>query len=153
MDEAPPPPADIGAADRLLTDLLAVNEEVEVSAREMAGLVRLPSLPEHAVLSAARLRFSRALRRHLQLVDGAIQSRLRTASENGDAGVHAYRQLLHGYHGAAAHHIACWESASVANDWDGYCRSVENMLVLLRQRLAAERRDIHPLLAGLPSRL
>lgn len=137
----------------LLTELLAINEEVDASAQELERLVRLPALPDGALLSAARLRFSRVLRRHLQHVDGSIQSHLRTAADAAaKPRIDAYRQLLNDYHEAAAHHVARWPSTSVTTDWDGYRQSVGDMLVRLRQRIVVERRDIHPLLADARSR-
>ncbi|WP_174274026.1 hypothetical protein [Sphingomonas bacterium] len=140
------------AGDRL-AELLAINEEVEAGALEMKRLAALPALPDGAALSAARLRFSRALRRHLQHIDGAVLPHLRaTADAAAKPAIEAFRQLLHDYHEAAAHHVARWPSTSVTADWDGYRRSVDDMLVRLRKRGEVERRDIHPLLAGTGAR-
>ena len=61
--------------------------------------------------------------------------------------VEEFRRLLHDYHEAAAHHVARWPSTSVAADWQGYRRSVADMLTRLRKRIEVERRDILPLLA------
>ncbi len=136
-------------ASRLMTELLAINEEVDASGLEMERLARLPVLDDGSVLSAARLRFSRALRRHLQHVDGAILPYLRkTASAKTRSVVDDYRRLLHDYHEAAAHHVANWPSTNVATDWSGYRTSVADMLARLRRRIEVESRDIHPLLAG-----
>lgn len=149
MDDARARVLPEATGDRLLAALLAINGEVEASAREMASLARLPALPDGAVLSAARLRFSRALRHHLQHVDTAVQPHLLAAADRAaKPRIDAYKQLLHRYHEAAAHHVARWPSTRVTTDWDGYRRSVSDMLARLRERVAAERRDIHPLLAG-----
>ena len=133
----------------LLRELLAINDEIDASQQEMARLVGLAELPDGSTLSTARLRFSRALRRHLQHVDGPILSHLRTTADpRAKPTLDAFRLLLQEYHEAAAHHVARWPSTSVTADWDGYRRSVNDMLARLRNRIAVERRDIHPLLAG-----
>ena len=146
MVEAPTS-AGAGDGDSLLVELRAINEEVEASMQDMEGLVRLAVQPGNAVLSTARLRFSRSLRRHLQHVDGAIMAHLRATDAAGvKPAIDAYRRLLHDYHEAAAHHVARWPSTSVAADWEGYRRSVADMLAKLRKRIMAEQRDILPLL-------
>ncbi|WP_375396685.1 hypothetical protein [uncultured Sphingomonas sp.] len=149
MIDAEPSTDGSPAGDLLLAELRAINDEVEAGAREMERLSRLTALPDGAALSTARLRFSRALRRHLQHVDGAILSYLRVATAvTATPAVEDFRRLLHEYHEAAAHHVARWPSTSVVADWDGYRRSVADMLARLRERTEVEKRDIHPLLAG-----
>lgn len=133
----------------LLAELTAIDGEVDAGARELEALVKLGDLPDGPSLSVARLRFSRALRQHLQFVDTAVMPYLRaTVDAKADQIVGDYRRLLNGYHEAAAHHVAAWPSISVAADWDGYGRSVADMLSRLKRRVEAERRDIHPLLSG-----
>lgn len=141
-------PAAASHGEHLLRDLLAINDEIDASLQEMARLVGLAALPDGSTLSTARLRFSRALRRHLQHVDGQILSHLRTTADpRAKPTLDAFRLLLQEYHEAAAHHVARWPSTSVTADWDGYRGSVNDMLARLRNRIAVERRDIHPLLA------
>lgn len=143
------PADDAPAGVLLLRELEAINGEVDAGALEMERLTRLTAAPEGAALSSARLRFSRGLRRHLQHIDGPILSHLRaTAGADAKPAIDGFRRRLHDYHEAAAHHVARWPSTSVTADWDGYRRSVAEMLVRLRQRVEVERRDIHPLLAG-----
>lgn len=143
-----------GAARRakgvgLLVELKAIDAEVEAGARGLRALVDLGDLPDAPILSAARLRFSRALRRHLLYVNDAVLAYLREATDSdGMRVIGDYRQLLNGYHEAAAHHVAAWPSTTVADDWAGYRRSVADMLSRLARRMEAERRDIHPLLSG-----
>ena len=133
----------------LLAGLTAIDEDVDAGALAMEQLVKLNALPDGALLSAARLRFSRALRRHLQHVDGAIMPYLQaTLDARASQLIGDYRRTLNSYHEAAAHHVAQWPSNSVAADWGGYRRSVADMLSRLRKRIEIERRDIHPLLAG-----
>lgn len=133
----------------LLSDLLTIDREVEAGALEMEHLARMTELPDNATLSTARLRFSRALRRHLQHVDGAVLKHLRATTDvTAKPAIDDFRRLLHDYHEAAAHHVARWPSTSVAADWDGYRRSVGDMLSRLRKRIEIEHRDIHPLLIG-----
>ncbi len=142
------PAADPSGGDGLLRALIAINDEIDASAQEMQRLVDLAVLPDGGMLSAARLRFSRALRRHLQHVDGPILSHLRTTADPGARpAVDAFRLMLQEYHEAAAYHVARWPSTSVTADWDGYRRSVNDMLARLRNRIAVERRDVHPMLA------
>lgn len=129
----------------VLATLLAINQEVATAGQEMERLARLTELPDAAVLSTARLRFSRALRRHLQYVDQTVLTQLRGAVDDYGP-VTAYRRLLQDYHEAAAHHVARWPSTSVTADWHGYRRSVADMLDRLGKRVEAERRDIYPLL-------
>ena len=134
---------------RLLRELVEINGEVDADALEMERLTRLTALPEGQALSSARLRFSRGLRRHLQHIDGPVLSHLRTTvAADAIPAIDAFRRLLHGYHEAAAHHVAHWPSTSVTSDWDGYRRSVGEMLASLRRRVEVERREIHPLLSG-----
>ena len=146
--------ADAGVEDAqaggvLLSELVEINAEVETGAIEMGRLMQMMRAPEGAALSNARLRFSRGLRRHLQHIDGPVLSHLRaTAGADAKPAIDAFRRLLQDYHEAAAHHVARWPSTSVAADWDGYRRSVAEMLARLRQRVEVERRDIHPLLNG-----
>ena len=141
------PAEDPPARERLAAELLAINDEVEAAAVEMEHLAGLAASPGAGTLSAARLRFSRALRRHLEHVDGTILAHLRaTTDASAKPAIDGFRRLLHDYHDAAAHHVARWPSTSVAADWDGYRRSAGDMLVRLRRRIEAERRDIHPLL-------
>ena len=148
MVDGTAPAAAPSGDERLLLDLLALNDEIDVSGQEIERLVMLAELPDGSLLSAARLRFSRALRRHLQYVDGTILSHLRvTADPRAKPALDAFRLLLQEYHEAAAHHVARWPSTSVTADWDGYRQSVKDMLAKLRNRIAVERRDIHPLLA------
>lgn len=149
-DAAFPAPADDAPAGVLLLfDLTAINSEVDAGALEMERLTRQTTVPEGAALSSARLRFSRGLRRHLQHIDGPVLSHLRaTAGADAKPAIDAFRRLLHDYHEAAAHHVARWPSTSVTADWDGYRRSVAEMLARLRRRVEIERRDIYPLLAG-----
>lgn len=133
----------------LLADLQAINRDVEACGLQMERLARMTDLPDTAALSTARLRFSRALRRHLQHVDGGILKHLGdTTDAAARQAVAGYRRLLHEYHEAAAHHVARWPSTSVTTDWEGYRRSVADMLARLRQRVKVEQRDIHPRLAG-----
>lgn len=148
MDDDTSPAVAPSGDEGLLRDLLAINDEIEASEREMARLVGLAELPDGGALSTARLRFSRVLRRHLQHVDGPILSHLRTTADpRAKPAIDAFRLLLQEYHEAAAHHVARWPSTSVTADWNGYRRSVKDMLARLRNRIAVERRDIHPLLA------
>lgn len=138
--DAPRPPE----GDRLLEELIAINDEVDASALDMERLAQLATLPENTVLSAARLRFSRALRRHLLHAGGAVLPHLRNT--RASPAVDDFQRLLHEYHEAAAHHVARWPSTSVATDWHGYRKSVGEMLARLRMRAEIERRTIHPLL-------
>ena len=133
----------------VLAELTAINGEVDGGARELESLVNLDDMPSAALLSAARLRFSRALRRHLQHVNGAVIPYLRAILDaKTDQVVGDYRRVLNGYHEAAAHHVALWPSTNVAADWGGYRRSVADMLARLRKRVEVEQRDILPLLAS-----
>lgn len=153
MNDIPPSASGSPDGSRLMTELLTINEEVGASGLEMERLARLPALGDSSVLSTARLRFSKALRRHLQHVDGAILPHLRTTADaKTNAIVDDYRRLLHDYHEAAAHHVANWPSTNVATNWDGYRKSVADMLARLRRRIEVERRDIHPLLADRDAR-
>ena len=150
-----PTPANRGARGiAVLAELTAINSEVDGGARELESLVKLHDIPSAALLSAARLRFSRALRRHLQHVDGVVMPYLRaTLDAKTDQVVGDYRRVLNGYHEAAAHHVALWPSNNVADDWGGYRRSVADMLARLRKRVEIEQRDILPLLTnGSPRR-
>ena len=141
--------AGLADGNRLLAELRVLNDEVEAGALEMERLARLAVHPDGTSLSTARLRFSRALRRHLEHVSGAILPHLHTtANASGKSAIDHYRRLLHDYHEAAAHHVARWPSTSVTADWDGYRHSVAEMLSRLRKRTEVERRDIHPLIAG-----
>ena len=136
--------------NRALAELRVINDEVEAGALGMERLARLAAYPEGASLSTARLRLSRALRRHLEHVDGAVLPHLHTTMNAGvKSAIDQYRRLLYDYHEAAAHHVARWPSTSVTADWDGYRRSVADMLSRLRTRIEVERRDIHPLIAGM----
>ena len=147
------PPADDPSGPALLADLLAINQEIEAAGLEMERLSRMPDLPDPASLSIARLRFSRALRRHLQHVDGAMADHLRDAADTrAKPAIAGYRRLLMDYHEAAAHHVGRWPSTSVAADWEGYRCSVADMLARLRRRVEVEKRDIHPLLSAPRSR-
>ena len=140
------------SGETLLADLLAINDEIEASAADLERLVSLPSLSQ-AELATTRLRFHRALRRHLKQVDESVTGHLRATNDPAtNRAVDEYRKLLREYHEAAARHVARWPSTSVATDWAGYRRSVADMLSRLRGRIAAERRDIHPLLSGMSSR-
>lgn len=148
MTDALPFPAEAKGKEHLLAELLKINDEVDASAAEVERLSRATVVPDSAILSTARLRFSRALRRHLQHVDGAVLPQLRSPSNaRPTIAVEEFRRLLHDYHEAAAHHVARWPSTSVAADWHGYRKSVADMLVRLRKRIEVERRDILPLLA------
>lgn len=148
MAESDTPTTTGTAAAGLLAELTAIDDDVDAGARDMAQLIAQDTLPDGALLSAARLRFSRALRRHLQHVDGAVMPYLRSAEDRqGSDSVDGFRRLLNTYHEAAAHHVAQWPSNRVAADWNGYRRAVAAMLARLRERRAVERRDIHPLLA------
>ncbi|WP_157134762.1 hypothetical protein [Sphingomonas sp. PAMC 26605] len=134
------------AGNRLLADLQTINEEIGHGALELERLVRLADYPG-GLLDAVRLRFSRALRRPLQLLDGVITPQLRSSTDAADKpALIAYRRLLSAYHEAAAHHVARWPSTKVATDWGGHRRSVSEMLSRLRERVEAERRDIVPVL-------
>lgn len=147
MDDGRLPVAD-SSGPALLADLQAINRDVEACGLEMERLARMTDLPDTAAISTARLRFSRALRRHLQHVDEAV---LKHLGDTTDAAawqaVVGYRRLLHDYHEAAAHHVARWPSTRVTADWEGYRRSVAEMLTRLRKRLEVEQREIHPLLS------
>lgn len=79
----------------LLAELTAIDGEVDAGARELEALVKLGDLPDGPSLSAARLRFSRALRRHLQFVDAAVMPYLQaTVDAKADQTVGDYRRLL-----------------------------------------------------------
>ena len=132
----------------LLAELTALDDDVYAAALALEQLVKLSVLPEGASLAAGRLRFSRALRRHLQHIDSAVMPYLRDAADaRASQIIGNYRRTLNSYHEAAAHHVAQWPSTSVTQDWDGYRRSVADMLSRLRKRIETEHRDIHPLLA------
>lgn len=149
MSDAPTPADRRSEGISVLAELTAINGEVDGGARELESLVKLDDMPNAALLSAARLRFSRALRRHLRHVDGVVMPYLRaTFDAKTDQIVGDYRRVLNGYHEAAAHHVALWPSNNVAADWGGYRRSVADMLARLRKRVEIEQRDILPLLAS-----
>ncbi|WP_375398094.1 hypothetical protein [uncultured Sphingomonas sp.] len=133
--------------DRLSIDLTAFNDDVQAAALDLERLIALGTSPDGGVLASARLRFSRALRVHLQHVDGAVLPALRRAADaRMRAAIDEYRRVLHDYHEAAAHHVARWPSAAVTADWDGYRHSVADMLARLSRRVAVEQRIVHPLL-------
>lgn len=148
MADAPTAVTDRADGEGLLIDLKAINDAVRAAALDMERLTAPDTSPDSGALASARLRFSRALNVHLRHVDGAVLPALRRAADpRVMAALHQYRRVLHEYHEAAAHHIARWPSTGVTADWDGYRRSVADMLARMRGRVAAEERIVYPLLA------
>ena len=95
---------DLIGGNRLRAELSAINDEAEAGELELERLVKLPAAPNGVTLSTARLRFSRVLRRHLELVDGAIMPHLREVTDaTAKPVINDFSRLLHDYHEAAAH--------------------------------------------------
>ncbi|MDB5679681.1 hypothetical protein [Sphingomonas bacterium] len=125
--------------DEVNTNFAAAIKGLEAALRKDA-----PDLPD---LGKRRSQLARLAGQRLRFLTG----RLVPVLDAGPTAAHvaaarALEERLRALFGESTRHIGDWSSARISSDWPGYVAATRGMIARVEAFLAAERREVYPLL-------
>ncbi|MES2042291.1 MAG: hypothetical protein V4475_00345 [Pseudomonadota bacterium] len=129
----------------MLARLKAIHEELLAGIKTLEAVVQ-QSTPDVAGLTNARWKLSRAsFHRRKFLVDHVYPALDRLPSSDS-RGLEDLRTAGAAMLSESARHIAAWSTEQIVRDWPGYQRASMAVRAAMRNRIAAEKAILYPLL-------
>ena len=129
----------------MLTDLHQAHERLLAALDDLEALTAVAQ-PDSAAIAAVRWKLSRASGQRRRLVDEASARLIETATVGEAQAVRTLQQRIAESQSASSRHVGAWSIRKVVEDWDGYRAASADMRAAMRERIAAEKRLLYPLL-------
>jgi hypothetical protein len=137
-------------------DLTLAAELDEVNTKFAAAIKGLETAlrgdaPDLSELGKRRSHLARLAGQRLRFLTGRLVPMLDSGpSPTHPAAARALEERLRALFAESTRHIGDWGSARIRADWPGYIAATRTMIAGVEAFLAAERREVYPLLATLP---
>jgi hypothetical protein len=129
----------------MLARLKTVHEELLAGIKTLETVVQ-QSTPDVAGLTNARWKLSRASSHRRKLLAETVYPALDQASAADARRLDELRAAGTALLAESAQHIAAWSTDRIIGDWAGYQRASSAMRGAMRDRVAAEKAILYPLL-------
>lgn len=128
-------------------DLMLQHEYLGALGHALAALIAQPQAADALASYAMRQRFAQALRVHLKQEDWAVYPELLRSPDPAVVELaRRFQEEMGGLHLTLDAYSRRWGSATIADDWPGFCRDTEALLRALRRRARLEDTELYPLL-------
>jgi hypothetical protein len=131
----------------MLARLKTIHEELLVGIKTLETVVQ-QSAPDVVGLTNARWKLSRASSHRRKFLADTVYPALDRASVPDRRGLEELRAAGTALLTESAQHIAAWSTDRIMSDWAGYQAASAAMRAAMRNRIAAEKAILYPLLEG-----
>jgi hypothetical protein len=130
---------------RVLTQLKAVHAELREAIAGLEAVVSRPS-PDRELLSAARLRLSKASSRRRSTLECSIYPILHDVPQHDAEKIANLRLEMATLMVQSSEHIGRWTVRAICEDWAGYQKASAAMRRSMLKRIEHEAAVLYPLL-------
>ena len=129
----------------MLARLKAIHEELLDGIRTLEAVLR-QATPDVAALTSARWKLSRASGQRRKFLAESVYPALEQIPAADPRSLEELRNAGAAMLAESARHIAAWSTERIIADWAGYQRASATMRAAMRNRIAAEKAVLYPLL-------
>jgi hypothetical protein len=129
----------------VLTRLKTIHEELLAGIRTLEAVVQ-QSTPDVAGLTNARWKLSRASSHRRKFLAEIVYPALDRGTDTDLRRLEELRTAGAAMLGESARHVAAWSTERIVADWAGYQRASTAIRAAMRNRIAAEKAILYPLL-------